>query len=139
MHQRVQRRWLAGWVCAQTDLIKAPRPLITPDLSDPVLFDRWLQREKPDAIVTCDWDSVRLHLQRLRIRTPADIGLVDLQWLSANSPRAAVDQSNQEVGAAAVDIILAQINRHERGEPAIPKTVLVPGRWVDGPTIRPAA
>lgn len=137
MHQRVRRRWLAGWTCAQTDPLTAPRPLIVANLAKPSAFDRWLSAEKPDVIITCDWDAVRLHLDRLRLRTPADLGLVDLQWLSPDSPRAAVDQSNQEVGAAAVDIILAQINRHERGEPAIPKTVLVPGRWVEGPTIRP--
>ncbi|WP_162525245.1 LacI family DNA-binding transcriptional regulator [Rariglobus hedericola] len=138
MHTRVHRRWLAGWVCSQADLSKAPRPLIAGNLTDPAVFDRWLKREKPDVIITCDWDTVSAHLQRLRLGTPDDIGLVDLQWLSPDSARAAVDQSNHEVGAAAVDIILAQINRHERGEPAIPKTVLVPGRWIEGPSIRPA-
>lgn len=139
MHQRVHGRWLAGWVCAQPDLYKAPRPLIAADLSARAAFDAWLRREKPDAIVTCDWDAVGRHLQRLRLRAPADLGLVDLQHLSPDSPRAAVDQCNHEVGAAAIDIILGQINRHERGAPAIPKTVLVPGRWTEGPTLRPAA
>ena len=51
--------------------------------------------------------------------------------------RAAIDQASREVGAAAVDIILGQINRHERGAPAIPKTVLIPGRWIEGRTVRP--
>jgi LacI family transcriptional regulator len=138
MHQRVHGRWLAGWVCAQPDPFNAPRPLISPDLADPAGFDTWLRRETPDAIITCDWDAVHHHFERLGLRAPADIGLVDLQWLSSDSPRAAVDQSNHEVGAAAIDVILAQINRHERGEPATPKTVLVPGRWVDGPTLRSA-
>ncbi len=137
MHHRVHARWLAGWVCAQSDPFNAPRPLIAPTLADASRFDDWLRREKPDVIITCDWDVVRLHLERLRLRTPADIGLVDLQWVSTGSPRAAVDQCNHEVGAAAIDIILAQINRHERGEPAIPKTVLVPGRWIEGPSLRP--
>lgn len=137
MHQRVQGRWLAGWVCAQINLRKAPHPLIAANLNNPTLFDRWFRREKPDVIITCDWDAVRVHLERLRLHVPDDLGLVDLQWLSPDSPRAAIDQCNHEVGAAAVDIILAQINRHERGAPAIPKTILVPGRWIEGPTVRP--
>jgi LacI family transcriptional regulator len=137
MHRRVHGRWLAGWVCAQTDPFNAPRPLIPPDLADASRFDAWLRREKPDAIITCDWNAVQLHLERLRLRAPGDLGLVDLQRLSTDSPRAAVDQCNHEVGAAAIDVILAQINRHERGEPAIPKTVLVPGRWVEGPSLLP--
>ncbi|MET0261481.1 MAG: LacI family DNA-binding transcriptional regulator [Rariglobus sp.] len=136
MHERVRRRWLAGWVCAQTDLVNAPQPLISSQLKAADIFDRWLDREGPDVIVTCDWDTVSAHLRRHRLKIPSDIGLVDLQSLSANTPRAAVDQCNHEVGAAAIDIILAQINRHERGAPAIPKTVLVPGRWVEGPSVR---
>lgn len=137
MHQRVRGRWLAGWVCAQPDLHKAPRPLIAADLNDPVVFDRWFTREKPDAIVTCDWDAVSVHLDRLQLRIPADLGLVDLQWPSPGRRRAAIDQCNHAVGAAAIDIILAQIGRHERGQPAVSKTVLIPGRWVEGPSVRP--
>lgn len=137
LHKRVHGRWLAGWVCAQPDPFAAPRPLVSAHLDDPSVFDRWLSREKPDAIITCEWNTVSAHLDRLRLRAPADLGLVDLQWLPTDSPRAAVDQCNHEIGAAAVDVILAQINRHERGEPAIPKTILVPGRWVEGPTARP--
>lgn len=137
MHQRVRGRWLAGWVCAHRDPSKAPRPLVSTGLDRSSVFDPWIAKEKPDAIVTCDWDAVRAHLRRLKLRVPGDIGLVDLQRPPENSPRAAIDQSDHEVGAAAIDIILAQINRHERGEPAIPKTVLVPGRWIEGPTVRP--
>lgn len=137
MHQRVRGRWLAGWVCAQRDSVRAPQPLISDRLDQSAVFDAWLTREKPDALVTCDWDAVHRHLDRLHLTPPGDIGLVDLQLPPSDSPRAAIDQCNQEVGAAAIDIILAQINRHERGEPAIPKTVLVPGRWVEGPTVRP--
>lgn len=135
MHRRVHGRWLAGWVCAQADIYQAPRPLVAADMQDEARFDRWLERERPDAIVTCDWDGVARHCARLGLRPGRDIGLVDLQWSVEGERRAGVDQANLEVGAAAVDIILAQINRHERGDPAIPKTVLVPGRWMDGPTV----
>ncbi len=137
MHDRVRGRWLGGWVCAHPDPFNAPRPLVIPDLKKFRLFDRWLAQEKPDAIITSDWDEVFAHLQRLGLRAPEALGLVDLQGSSATVDRAAIDQCSREVGAAAVDIILGQINRHERGAPAIPKTVLIAGRWIEGPTVRP--
>ena len=140
MHQRVHARWLAGWVCAQESPFDAPRPLITHDLKKPRIFDTWLTREKPDAILTSDWDEVVPHLSRLRLRLADEIGLVDLQGQAGIiTDRAAIDQCSRAVGSAATDLIISQINRHERGAPAIPKTVLVPGRWIDGPSVRSAA
>jgi len=137
MHHRVHGRWLAGWVCAHADPFDAPRPLVTRDLEKSPVFDRWLAHEKPDVIVTSDWDEVLAHLKRLGLHAPEDTGLVDLQGSSTTADRAAIDQCGREVGAGAVDIIIGQINRHERGAPTIPKTVLITGRWIDGPTVRP--
>lgn len=139
MHRRVRGRWLAGWVCAQEDMASAPRPLVSARVGERVVFDAWLKAERPDAILTCEWGAVEAHLARRGLVAARDLGVVDLQKLAAESPHAAVDQCNREVGAAAVDILLAQMGRHERGEPAVPKTVLVPGRWVEGPSVRAAS
>jgi hypothetical protein len=38
------------------------------------------------------------------------------------------------VGAAAVDTVVAQIHRNERGVPVFPKTVMIEGSWMDGET-----
>jgi LacI family transcriptional regulator/LacI family fructose operon transcriptional repressor len=40
------------------------------------------------------------------------------------------------VAAAAVDLVVSQIQRRERGLPDQPKTVLIEGTWVDGVTTR---
>lgn len=136
MHRRVRGRWLAGWTCAQPDLLESPRPFIEDDLRAAEPFDRWFERQRPDAILTCEWETVWAHCRRLGLRIPDDLGLVDLQGPSEGAARAAVDQCDQVVGAAAIDIILGQLGRHERGRPAIPKTVLIQGRWVEGPTVR---
>lgn len=137
MHRRVHGRWLAGWVCAHDAPFTAPRPLVTKDLADARVFDAWLDEEKPDAILTADWDEVISHLTRLGLHPGKALGLVDLQGDTATAGRAAVDQCSRDVGSAAADLIISQINRHERGAPAIPKTVLVPGRWIEGPSVRP--
>jgi LacI family transcriptional regulator len=136
MHRRVMGRWLAGWVCSQPDVYEAPRPLISATLADEKAFDQWLETQRPDVILTSEWHHVQMHCRRLGLRIPQDIGLVDLQNAPADTPRASVDQCDKNVGAAAIDIILAQINRHERGRLLNVKTVLISGRWSDGPTVR---
>ena len=137
VHERVLGRWLAGWACAHLNRAAPPAPLISAELGRIQTFDRWFKRAQPDAIITCDCDTVETQLKRLGQKTPKDIGLVDLQWTAPAQPRAAIDQRNHEVGATAVDIVLDQINRHERGVLHVPKIMLVPGRWVEGPTVRP--
>jgi len=37
----------------------------------------------------------------------------------------------------AVESLAAQIHRNERGLPTDPRTVMISGRWVEGPTLRP--
>jgi LacI family transcriptional regulator len=138
MHRRVLGRWLAGWVCSQPDIYEAPRPLISATLADEKAFDSWFKTQRPDVILTSEWHHVHMHCRRLGLKIPQDIGLVDLQYAPVNASRAFVDQCDKNVGAAAIDIILAQINRHERGRITNVKTVLVSGQWVDGPTVRPA-
>ena len=51
-HVRVQGRWLAGYLLAQTELPQQDRvkALITEDIDDPVIFKDWLQQERPDVI-----------------------------------------------------------------------------------------
>jgi LacI family transcriptional regulator/LacI family repressor for deo operon, udp, cdd, tsx, nupC, and nupG len=38
-------------------------------------------------------------------------------------------------GEVAADTVIAEIQRGERGLPADPRTIMVRGRWVDGPTL----
>lgn len=134
MHRRVRGRWLAGWVCAQSEVLAAPRPLVLGALDGAREVAEWLAREKPDAVVTCDWGAASAACRMSGLRPGRDIDLVDLQWSAGGEARAGIDQCNSDVGAAAVEIILGQIGRHERGVPSIPKTVLIQGRWTDGPT-----
>lgn len=45
-------------------------------------------------------------------------------------------QNSKWVGAARIDLIDAQLRRNERGVPQFPKTLLIQGHWVPGPTVR---
>ena len=45
-----------------------------------------------------------------------------------------IDQNNERVGAAGVDLVVEQLQSNDFGLPENPKTVLIEGRWVPGTT-----
>lgn len=47
-----------------------------------------------------------------------------------------IDQQWDKVGAAAVDMLVNDINLNRPGIPETPKTLLIEGRWIDGVTTR---
>jgi len=102
----------------------------TPDRKN---FLNWLRRHRPDVVLSYNWDF-RGWLEDVGLRIPEDIGFASLA--SGNSGLAGIDQNGEGVGAAAVDLLVAQLHRNERGIPEEPTTLLVRGRWMSGPTVR---
>jgi hypothetical protein len=49
---------------------------------------------------------------------------------------AGIDQRPESIGSAAIDLLIAQVRRGERGIPGIPVTSMVEGLWVNGPSVR---
>jgi LacI family transcriptional regulator len=96
-------------------------------------FARWLEKEKPDAVVGNDL-SFENWLRELGFRVPGDVAFASLGVRPGDTSRAGIDQRGEQVGAAAVDIVAGQIWRNEYGLPPVPKTVLIPSVWVDGGT-----
>lgn len=95
----------------------------------------WLERHQPDAIIYTD-KRVLPVLKALRKRVPQDVGLVHLN-LGPDVPGwAGVNQQIEAMGSAAVDLVTAQLQRNEKGRPALPKFILMPGRWQDGETLK---
>jgi DNA-binding LacI/PurR family transcriptional regulator len=66
---------------------------------------------------------------------PRKLGVVMLDWSKTHAPAAGVDQRAEEVGGAAVDLVVDQINRNEAGVSHCPKTVTLTGLWVPGGTV----
>jgi DNA-binding LacI/PurR family transcriptional regulator len=48
---------------------------------------------------------------------------------------AGIYQNSDEIGKTAVQLLISLIHLNERGIPAIPREVLIKGRWVDGSTL----
>lgn len=93
-------------------------------------FLNWLKRAKPDAIVTnsdhfldCAYDGGF---------RPPEVAYVALNLSKATQGDTfQINQNPAQVGAAAIDLIIGQIHRNERGLPPLPKRVLVASSWME--------
>jgi LacI family transcriptional regulator len=144
-NERLSGNFLSGFFYAQT-LLKL-RPALAPlettlstrDAADlegqKRALERWLKREKPDAILTADIETPGM-VRELGYRIPKDIGMAATSV--ADIPLdAGIDQRAEQIGRIAVETLVKQINIGERGEPADPCRILVESRWKDGSSLPP--
>ncbi len=66
---------------------------------------------------------------------PDETGFFSLSWTERKRPCAGLDLRLELQGEVAAETIIAQIQRGERGLPPDPLSLMVRGRWVDGPTL----
>lgn len=133
----VDHRFSAGFGVGQNQLPSAQRlPVCGFDRSNPAAFAAWFKKHRPDVIVGLH-EEVKAWLAGLKIRVPRDVSLVHLDRTADMEGWAGMDQSNDLVGVAAIDIIVGQIHRNEFGIPASARSVLVGSTWVAGATVRP--
>jgi LacI family transcriptional regulator/LacI family repressor for deo operon, udp, cdd, tsx, nupC, and nupG len=112
----------------------------------------WLQRHKPEALITGTSAALAL-IQSWGYDIPRDLGVVcGGLAVGKNESRTAsrkghaialsisgVVEDNERIGEVAVDLLIAMINRGERGVPQKPQRVLVEGTWHEGNTLRPVS
>lgn len=96
-------------------------------------FEQWFTRNKPDAIAFIS-SLVPGWLKKLGVRVPEDVQIATLDRGRNDTSYAGIDQNHDVAGSAAVDLLLGQMYMNECGVPAIPRTVLIEGTWVDGPS-----
>ena len=99
------------------------------------VFRRWLLKHRPDAVITFN-THVPGWLQKLGLRFPRDIGFVVHDWTPRMHGFAGIYQQREHLAAAAVDLVVTQLSQHEHGVPAVPRQIMIPPRWVDGPCVR---
>lgn len=133
---RVKQYWSAGILVYQQNIPVEDR--VPPLLSTGSFvrsFVDWLGQHRPDCIVSQERNVMRV-LDMLGLNVPGDVGYAHLAIGEGEPDCAGMNQNPALVGAAAFDLVDAQLRRNERGLPSEPKTVLVPGFWVAGPTVK---
>lgn len=88
----------------------------------------WLDQTRPEVVIDAgncfDWLQGR------------SIGYVTLNWSAEHPERSDTDQQAEVLGAAAMDLLVAQFQHNERGIPAHPRIVMTEGQWREGTTLR---
>ena len=137
---RFQGRWQAGVLIAGAMLpgLKIGKPLYVDDWADEARILEWLKREKPDVVITPAGDVLPRLLVRAGWRVPEDIGLVILACARPGDPTSGIYQNGAMIGALAIDTLISQVERHERGLPKQATTLMVEGQWNEGRTLRKA-
>lgn len=143
LETRANHNWWDAFAAHQMALGPAglPPPLLLPQ--DPKasapLLKAWYGRHRPEVIVTVVPFLPALLVQ-LGIDVPGDVSLVHLDVSPDNKAGfTGVNQRNHLVGAAAIELIVEQINHNARGLPEVPKTIHIPGVWIEGRTLKPLA
>jgi LacI family transcriptional regulator len=111
-------------------------PVLTADEMTRESFLAWHREHRLDLVIG-HVDNAILWLRSEGKHVPRDTGFFNLNWNERARPCAGLDLRPELQGVAAVETLVAQIHRNERGLPSDPRTVMLSGRWVDGPTVAP--
>ena len=135
----VECRLTAGYLIGQQSLPRSQRlkPFyqVTEARKDPALFRRWFESEKPDLILTL-YHVVYRWLEGMHLRVPEDVGLVQMEWRPDHAHWAGMEQHNDIVGEAAVEMVIGMIHNNEHRVPDFPRATLIGSTWVNGATVR---
>jgi LacI family transcriptional regulator len=100
-------------------------------------FLAWIKRHRPDVVIT-GADQPWQWLTEAGYRIPDDIGFIRPHVSDHLLGASGFAFEEAELGAAAIDLVVEQLNHNERGVPSMVKRVLLPGRWFEGKSLRAA-
>lgn len=95
---------------------------------------KWIHDHNPDVIIALT-KYVADFLKDINLSVPNDMGFVSLTT-EPGSPITGIDPKFEAIGAAAVDLLVAQIETKTRGLPDAPRNLMIEGSWVQGKTIK---
>jgi DNA-binding LacI/PurR family transcriptional regulator len=97
-------------------------------------FLPWFKKYRPDIIFAMYGEPFR----QLADRIPKEVGFVNFSGLDYGILPGStyISQRHDLAGVAAVDLIMGQLSRNERGWPENPNCVIVPSEWHSGTTTR---
>lgn len=132
---RAERHWLSSALLARHENADSDRsfPLLYEDHIDRRNLLAWLREHRPEVVLSTEstvWDILR----RGRLPGKARVGFAHMHLTAELAGCTGIDQNNERVASAAVDLVAEQLHANSFGPPEVPKTVLIEGRWVPGTT-----
>ena len=123
---RGERMQHAAFLEFHASLGLAPGPTLQITSLDPTPFLHWLECCQADAVVSAE-NRVREWLEVEAPKTAYSSLCLDAD----DYLRPGIKQGYPQVAAAAIDLLIAQLLRNDRGIPKWPNIVLVEGNWQD--------
>lgn len=111
-------------------------PTLIAEAWTPETFLHWVKRHQPEVVITSEDDPAQW-LKSAGYHIPEDIGIIRPHVNSEALGISGFLFDDTEFGAAAIDLVVEQMNHNERGIPSTIKRVLLPGRWYEGQSLRP--
>ena len=106
-------------------------PLLFLDEGSPGAIARWFAKYQPDAVVLANAnhlnDSILPQITRAVANRTAFVCLDHDEAYRVSG----IDQLFETIGSHAVDTLVAQLHRNERGLPENPTVTMVEGQWLD--------
>lgn len=130
---KVHHLWRAAYVDEQSTRPHSEKvsPLIVPELESPILA-KWIKRERPDLIFCIEVDLVRNALRKINEGYLNKIKIASLGCYTSHDETRGIYQSYEDMGKAAIDLLISMIHRGERGIPERSLSLAVNGAWIDG-------
>jgi LacI family transcriptional regulator len=130
-NNRVEGKWLGAFLSEQQlwPTSHRVRPLLI-GRGEQIRFKRWLDQEEPDVILLAEPHVDLWRSERCGARSSP----LPAAWLHLETSGKGVwhvDYHAEDLGAAAVELVIGQIHRNERGSPAIAHTLLLDSSWVE--------
>lgn len=133
-HERTKGLYEAAYWMEQksTGDFAAVPPLRVEAWNEP-LITRWFERHRPQVVVTSAAlaDRCEEFLNKRR-RNRRETGVLLNVNLARGVGGLGIRQNNELIGATAARLLIDKLNRNDRGIPATPATMLIPGCWQGG-------
>lgn len=129
VNERVECKWLGAFLSCQQRLSVNDRvsPLIAAG-GDREALVRWVQNEKPEAVLVAEEPSHQIP-KTFRGRVVKRPVICSLTGPDGIRGKGGLDYRPEQLGSIAVEMVVAQIHRNERGSPAIPNSILIDAVW----------
>ncbi|MBC2596382.1 LacI family DNA-binding transcriptional regulator [Ruficoccus amylovorans] len=135
-HRRSVHFWAAAYLSFFRENHKRPLPILIVEGEDRAALARWLREARPDVVLS--GNSFIPGWAREDQLADAETDFVNLSWEPGHAELAGVSHTFSEMGAGAVESVTAALQLNQTGLPLKPKTTLIPGEWIDGPSLRHA-
>jgi LacI family transcriptional regulator len=133
--QRILFKWKAIFLLFSSELAAKCRvPVLVQKERSSKDFMKWVKQHDVDLVIS--YSHVPLEWMReAGCRVPEERGFFSLNIHAGRTACAGLNLNPSSIGKVAVETLAAQIHRNEKGLPAHPIHISVPGEFHQGPTI----